>query len=670
VRIVCDIEANSLVNPSHIWVIVCKDIDTGEYHIFREVTENEVSRREFLDFTSGVDLWIGHNFLEYDYPVLHNLVGLDVPEISDKCFDTLILSRLIDYSRETGHSIESYGREFGLDKIDFNDFKKYSKELETYCVRDVDICHKVYLKYLKYISNPEHKYSIVLEHRFQTLVVNSIQRNGFKFNTTKAQVILKEVTDVLLRLDTEILKAFPPRLKLVREITPKVTKHGTLSKTDFRWLSKEAGDIDLSDYNGGPFCRCIWLEFNPSSHKQIVDVLHAAGWQPSDKTATHIECERELSIAKRKRLPLDELQSKLEGLLKYGWKINETNLATLPDTAPEPARLLAKRILYESRRRTLTEWLGLVQEDGRIHGKFLGIGTWTHRTATQRPNLQNIPNEFDINGDVKFLGKDLRQLWQAPRNRLLVGVDADSIQFRVAAHYIDDPELTRKIVEGKKSDGTDPHSYNKKIIGPFCKSRGASKRTLFSLILGGRKTKIASILECSEGEATQGMENLYEEYPGLVTLRDEIVVADAKKGWFRGLDGRKVKIPGDSVSERKHLCPSGYLQNGEAVIMKLASIYWLKEIEDAIEEAKSCNAPSSLQRAIRNSEIKIVDLIHDEWQTETPNNMEVAVWVAEAQSRALRKVGEDLKLKCPLAGSYWNDDHNDYTIGTNWYQTH
>lgn len=67
---------------------------------------------------------------------------------------------------------------------------------------------------------------------------------------------------------------------------------------------------------------------------------------------------------------------------------------------------------------------------------------------------------------------------------------------------------------------------------------------------------------------------------------------------------------------------------------------------------------------------KLVDLVHDEWQTETPPDMETALWVAETQASSLQQVGEALKLKCPLAGSYWNDEKRDYTIGTNWYQTH
>lgn len=651
-RVVCDIEANSLTRPTKIWLIVCKDIDTKEIYIFRNLTDDTSETKKFREFVDSVTLWIGHNFLEYDWPCISRLLGISIDDVHERVCDTLILSRLIDYSRKS-HSIENYGVEFGLEKIEFNDWTKWSQEMEDYCVRDIEICHRVYLKYQRVVDDPSWSKSIRMEHAFQSCVINSLHSNGFCFNSNRARKLLDDVNEELAKLDYEILKAFPPRLKLIREITPKITKHGTLSKSDFRWVANG----DLSGFNGGPFCRCEWVSFNPNSHKQIVDVLREAGWVPTDRTTTHVETEREINRIKRSRDPqssvdLADLYAKMETLKIYGWKINEENLNTLPTTAPSPARSLAKRITLESRRRTLTEWLGLVQEDNRIHGKFLGIGTWTHRMATQQPNMQNIPNEFELDGSTKYLGKELRQLWQAPRNRLLVGVDAEGIQLRIFAHYINDEEFTYALVSGKKADKSDPHSLNQRILGSACKSRAAAKRFIYALLLGAGLSKLSQILETSEENTKEALSRLLERYQGWAKLRQDIIPKDAKRGWFYGLDGRKIAIPGEVSGERKHLAMSGYLQSGEAIVMKMATLKWLKD------------------PTIQDINFKLVNMVHDEWQTETPNNMEKAILVAEAKARALREVGEELNLKCPLAGSYWNDDHNDYTIGTNWYQTH
>jgi DNA polymerase-1 len=398
--------------------------------------------------------------------------------------------------------------------------------------------------------------------------------------------------------------------------------------------------------------------FNPSSHKQIIDVLGNAGWQPTDKTKTHIDTERTVNQLKfRRRNAEDDLTyqqslDKLETLKKSGWKVNETNLDTLPSSAPMPARLLAKRILLESRRRTLTEWLGLVTDENnpRIHGRFYGIGAWTHRMAHQNPNTANIPNEFDTAGKKKLYGKELRSFWCAPKNRLLVGCDAEGIQLRIFAHYINDPEFTKALVEGKKDDKTDPHSLNQRILGSVCKSRAAAKRFIYALLLGAGIGKLTEILGCSGGEAQEALDRLLVRYTGWKYLKEEVFPKDAKRGWFEGLDGRAVRIPGETEGTRRHLAMSGYLQNGEAVCMKKATLLWWPKLKEY--------------------DAKIVNFVHDEWQVECPNNTEIALIIARMMADSLREVGEELQLKCPLAGSYYNDDLQDYTIATNWSKTH
>lgn len=644
-RIVIDVEADALVDPTHIWVVVCKDIDTNQYHIFRE-KENLDILSEFLSKCTYI---IGHNILGYDIPTLYSVLGITI-ELS-RVLDTLIISKLVDYPR-IGHSIESYGIEFGIEKGKFFDFSKYSKLMEDYCIRDVDICHRIYNKYRRYIDKPEHRDSIALEHEFQ-LVVNQLHTNGFAFNVKKAEGLLEKVTKELGVLDAQILEAFPPRLKLIREITPRETKYGTLNRNDFRWLK----DGDLSVYNGGSFSLCTWSSFNPSSHKQIIEVLSNAGWSPVNKTKTHIETERELTRLKYSKsrdteldIRLKELDNKLQELRKTGWKVDEENLDTLPATAPPPSRLLAKRILLESRRRTLTEWISLCTAGGRIHGKFYALGAWTHRMAHQNPNTANIPNEFDTAGKKKLYGKELRSLWMAPKNRLLVGVDAEGIQLRIFAHYINDPEFTEALVTGKKEDKSDPHSLNQRILGNVCKTRQAAKRYIYALLLGAGSGKLAEILGCTSHEADEAFKRLIGRYEGFARLKETRIPTDARRGYFTGLDNRLVRIPGDTVGSRKHLCMSGYLQNGEAVVMKRATVKWHDKL--------------------RNLDAKLVNFVHDEWQTECPNNMEIALKIARMQADSLEEVGRELNLLCPLAGSYWNDDNKDYTIATNWSYTH
>ena len=249
-KFVFDIETNRLINPDKIWLAVFKNIDTGEYSIFRNITESENERERCHRFVHDVirngDTCIGPNSLSFDCPILLSALGIH-PEVGfiQSNVDTLIIGKLANFKRKGGHSLESYGEEFGFSKGTFSKWNDPDllnqdsilyKELEKYCIRDVDITEKVYLKYLKYINHPDNLRGIHLEHSFQFIVINALEKNGFKFNKVKAEKLLKEVEEQLAVLDKEIAEAFPPRLKLIREIHPKETKHGTLSLTDFRWL--------------------------------------------------------------------------------------------------------------------------------------------------------------------------------------------------------------------------------------------------------------------------------------------------------------------------------------------------------------------------------------------------------------------------------------------------
>jgi len=244
----------------------------------------------------------------------------------------------------------------------------------------------------------------------------------------------------------------------------------------------------------------------------------------------------------------------------------------------------------------------------------------------------------------------MRSLWISPKRRLLVGVDAEGIQLRIFAHYINDEEFTDALVKGKKSDKTDPHSLNARILGRVCKSRAAAKRFIYALLLGAGIGKLSQVLECSETDTKEALDHLLKRYTGWAQLKENDIPRDGKRGYFIGLDGRQVPIPGTTKSEREHLAMSGYLQNGEAVCMKLATTLFFDKLKEY--------------------DAKLVNLVHDEWQSECPNTMAVATRLAAFQSECLKMAGEKLGLQCPLAGSYYNDDLRDYTIGTNWSATH
>lgn len=652
-RLVIDVESDSIeaADCKNIWCISCIDFDTGKEFIFRE-------RQKFISWLQQIKVttWIGHNILGYDLPVLRRLYDLDIDP--DSCVDTLVVSRISDARRDK-HSIEAWGEFFGdkkkHSKVDQSFFQQWSQELEDRCIQDTRINLKVAKHLWKYVTSPRWAGALRIESDIHRITYD-IHCNGFGFNLGKALALREALTLSIISLDKDILRDFLPKVIPGDIITPCLTLKGSLNRAKLRF----AGE-DLTPYSeGATFQRIEFRPFNPKSPKDIVERLNEAGWKPEERTKGYLDAQK----LSRDRNPTVKKEG-LEKVAKYeaantGWKISETNLATLPDTAPTGARSLARRIMLQSRVDDLTEWINLTQEapngDYSIHGNFAGIGAWTQRVSHFRPNTANIPTEKPQDTpEIKALNQEMRTLWVARSGRLLVGVDADQIQLRVLAHYMQDERFTRALVEGDKEKGTDVHSLNVNAIGPACKGRRDAKTFIYSWLLGAGVARVAEILGCHTAEARHAREGFVEYYPGLKNVREVNIRRDARRGWFEGLDGRGVYIWGEDESERNHFALGGYLQNGEKLIMSYAMAhrefgwYWRFKREGI--------------------PFWLVNWVHDEWQVETINDMETARYISSVMADSIRLAGEHLGTKCPMKGSV-NGGHDQLAIGENWLQTH
>ncbi len=493
-----------------------------------------------------------------------------------------------------------------------------------YCRQDVEVTYRLYKRFLPYITSGTQGEPIRLEHKVATLCTE-ISTNGFRYDISKSNTLRKELQERIHSLNQEILKVFPSKPRGIQEVQPKITKAGTISLSQFRFVEPKDGIRDLSDYNGGPFTRIEYYPFNPGSPKQCVDRLWDAGWEPFEKTKGHLQAER------------DRDAEKLEYYRRYGWKVSDANLGTLPEDAPEAIRKLVQWLLLNSREKALETWEAAYNPStGRVHGRFNHIGAWTHRMSHAEPNMANIPSHIGRDGGVAEYGKEFRELWKAPEGYVLVGTDADSIQLRVLAHYMDDPRFTQALVAGRKEDQSDAHSLNQRALGAVCRSREVAKTFIYSWLLGAGEGKTAAVLGCSKEESRQARESFITFYPGLKALKKEKIPYDARRGYFTGFDNRRI------LCSSEHFMLAGYLQAGEAVVMKRATLIWKERLD-------GLNIP-----------YRLVDFVHDEWQTECLP--EHAQMIGTVQSEAIAEVGYMLRLKCPMKGNF--------NVGSNWFETH
>lgn len=333
-----------------------------------------------------------------------------------------------------------------------------------------------------------------------------------------------------------------------------------------------------------------------------------------------------------------------EKFARYGWTCSELNLSSLPEDAPDGARNLSEWLTLEGRRSSLVEWLGHVKEDGRIHGRFTHIGAWTGRMAHSAPNQANIPAAFHGTAKSavdkvkeKYDGK-MRGLWGVEEGNWLVGTDASGIQLRILAHLMKSDAYVEAIVSGRKEDETDIHHLNRKALGFPHITRDMSKTFVYGWLLGAGNEKIGQILKISAKEAAIAVENFTKNISGLERLKKNVIPHVAEMGWFKGLDGRKVKVP----SEHKAL--AGMLQNGEAIVIKHWCLDWTKK---AREEGIN---------------FKLINIVHDETQTEVIGTKEDAERLAQIQAKSMVDTGVRLGVYCPLA--------SESAIGLDWSQTH
>ncbi len=659
--VVTDIETNGLVNPDKIWVICCKELKTGKEHVFEKVSDDP---RPFLDFNANVTGHIGHNFLSYDGPVLNRLLGPRTVDLH-KVIDTLVFSRLLNFNIAGGHSLEAWGERLKIPKVgvDISTWDTYIPLHKERCLSDVRINCSLYKYFSKYLSI--YKSSLRTEHELQ-LFCNELKEQGFPFDLPKAISLRDSLRREIEPLDEELKTAFPPKSKFVKEVLPKTTKSGSLALTDFRFLGPNP---DLSPYSeGAPFSVFEFEEFNPGSVKQIISRLNDAGWKPTEKTKGHIQALR------------DRDKQRLEKFKEFGWTVSEENLKTLPETAPKAAKSLVRRMILASRLSDVEEWIALATPDEpplesptepvqrvsgpsgypssghsektaqrasyTIHGNFLSIGSWTHRMAHQKPNMANIPIPYapgdivtDLDREVSEINGLMRSLFMVRPGHRLIGVDADGIQMRIFAHLINEPALINALISGDKKNGTDIHTVHWNALGrDICKSRDAAKTFIYAFLLGAGVGKVAEILECSVPFAKRAVDNFLEFYPGLKLFQESTAKADADRGYLVGLDGRYVSVP----EERKVL--AGYLQNGEKVIMARAAVRWYNELKQ-----------KGLPFWIRN-------FVHDEWQTETIDDDEVAEEIARIQIESIRVQAQELNMNCPLDGNR--------KFGCSWLDTH
>ncbi len=575
-EIVFDIEANGL-KPDTIWCIVAKPL--GE-----PVVSFGPSRiKEGIEYLKEADVLIGHNILGFDIPVLERLHDV---KLNDKVIkDTLVMSRLFNPIRENGHSLKTWGYVVGMPKAEQpEDWDSYNTDMLKYCQQDVILNERVYKRLLEEGKDFSEE-SINLEHSV-ALVLKEQEDTGFEFNQEQAMLLVAQLKERMFEVEKEVQKVFKPKMVDIKLVTPKLKKNGTLSKSG---LTAEEYEKVLATADLKPFMRQKLQPFNLGSRKQIGEYLTDFGWKPNRFTPTGQPIVDESSLAKVKKIP--------------------------------EARLIAEFLLLQKRIAQIDSWILAVDEDSRVHGFVVPNGTITGRMSHRSPNVAQVPSL------ASEYGKECRACWTVKDGYKLLGVDASGLELRMLAHYMDDEDYINEVTTG------DIHTANQKDAG--LESRDQAKTFIYAFIYGAGDAKIGSVVGGGKKLGSELKKRFLDNNPSLRTLRERVSRA-AKRGYLKGLDGRKIFI------RNEHAALNSLLQGGGAIVMKRA----LAMLDSLIK--------------LNTYDAKFVANIHDEWQMEVREDL--ADHIGELAVGCIEKAGEYYNMRCPLTG--------EYKIGGDWSETH
>ena len=542
--LVFDIETDDL-KATKVWCIVAQDVDTQE--IFKYPPDK---LDEGVKLLQSANKLIGHNIIGFDIPMIQKF--FDVNLFKDKeILDTLVLSRLLNPTREGGHSLEKWGFKLGFNKIDFEEYENYSVDMLNYCVRDVQLNTKVFYQ-LKKEAKGFSKESVQLEHDVAH-VVKQQEINGFKFDIKSAQLLLAELREKKQSIEDEVHTTFKPKWVDDKLVKPYVKKDGTLSK---RGLTDDEYQrcLDSSDYR--PFMRQTLQEFNLGSRKQIGEYLTDFGWKPDRFTPTG--------------QPI----------------VDEKTLSEI--THIHEANLIAKFLLLQKRIAQVESWVDAVEEDERVHGFVIPNGAITGRMTHRNPNMAQVPS---VNSEY---GSECRACWTVEDGYKLVGVDASGLEIRMLAHYMNDEEFINEIING------DIHTFNQKLAR--LESRNQAKTFIYALMYGAGDEKLGKVVGGNTGDGKRARQYFFDNKPEFKSLRDRVQRAAAKK-YLKGIDGRKLYI------RNNHAALNTLLQGAGAIVMKKAlSLLDNKLKLNTIDYKFVANIHDEWQVEVRESQADFVGL--------------------------------------------------------------
>ena len=276
--------------------------------------------------------------------------------------------------------------------------------------------------------------------------------------------------------------------------------------------------------------------------------------------------------------------------------------------------------------------------DGKVHTTYSQINTQTGRLSSLNPNLQNIPIRTEE-------GRELRKLFTASPDNVLIDADYSQIELRLLAHFSGCKELIQAYCEDKDIHATTAAQvFNVPLEAVTSEMRRDAKAVNFGIIYGISAFGLSNDLNISPKKAQEYINRYFETYSDVKEYMNQNVENAKKDGYICTLLGRR-RIINELKSANFNVRSFGEraamnmpLQGSSADIIKIAMIHVYEKLKAG------------------NFKAKLVLQVHDELVIDCPKDEAVAV------AKILKAEMENaVSLQVPLTV--------DVGVGENWYMT-
>ncbi len=303
----------------------------------------------------------------------------------------------------------------------------------------------------------------------------------------------------------------------------------------------------------------------------------------------------------------------------------------------EIVRLILQYRKLQKLNSTYVEGYKPLIKNGKIHTTYNQSNTNTGRLSSSNPNLQNIPIRTE-------LGKELRKLFVASEERVLIDADYSQIELRLLAHFSGCKEL----IDAYRNGGDIHATTAAQVFGvPLAKvtaqQRRAAKAVNFGIIYGISAFGLGGDLNISPKLAQAYIDKYFETYSDVKEYLTAVVQKTAERGYVETLLGRR-RVVNEMNSSNYNVRSFGEraamnmpLQGSSADIIKMAMVNVSKQLKE------------------RGYKAKLVMQIHDELVIDCP--IEEQEEVAELLQREMENA---VRLSVPLtvevnSGKTWYD---------------